>query len=143
MSSIRNVVPASAMSVNCALKSAVDSTVRKAGGNSTTGLGAQLPVAGTVAITDEIFPVELFSTPWTWRLPVPDTRRTKNRIEGVVALTHSQGDRALPPPGISTAWLPDARAVLSSTPTIVAPFHDQPSAPCSKPEPGKGVYCAT
>src|SRR5436190_16331109 len=100
-------------------------------GNTTTGLGYQVAVESEMVVTVvACFPLELRRN-LTVRLPVPEVRRAKNRIDGVDELTHSHGLRAVPPPGTSTEWLPPAPSSgLLSPETILAPFaHDQPLAP--------------
>jgi hypothetical protein len=111
------------------------------GGKTTAGLGSH---------PDARFDMVVMAVAWlppelrrnlTVRFPVPETRRTKNRMDGVEELTHSHGLRAAPPPGTVTEWvLAGLRSVLPSPETIFAPFpHDQPLAPFSKLEPWNGV----
>src|SRR5690242_11386239 len=111
------------------------------GGNTTTGLGAQEPPdPESVYRVVRVLSPEL-TRPVTVRLPVPDTRRTKNRMDGVEVLTHVHGLRAVAPPGNSTECVPVAPSSgLESPATIFAPLpQDQPLAPFSNVEPWNGV----
>ena len=112
------------------------------GGNTTAGLGCQVPLAPEIVVkVVTLFEPEL-TTPRTVRLPVPEARRRKNRIDGVAEFTHIHGLRAVPPPGTCTECVPkEPSSEFESPPTILAPFpHDQPLAPLSKLAPGNGVY---
>jgi hypothetical protein len=61
------------------------------GGNTTAGLGCQVPLAPEIVVkVVTLFEPEL-TTHRTVRLPVPETRRTKNRIDGVAEVTHIHG----------------------------------------------------
>ena len=114
-----------------------------AGGNTTTGLGFQPASADIVVKTDETLPVEVFSTPSTRSVPVPEMRRMKKRSDGVVSFTHSHGDLAVPAAGIWAAREPARSATLLSPATMLAfPPHDHPDAPFSNDEPGNGTYGA-
>src|SRR5690242_3335289 len=106
MSSIRYVVPGSAVNWNWTLMPVVDAV--KAGGKRTTGLGCHVsPMPEIVVMVVAVFEPELI-TPLMVMLPVPETWRTKNRRDGVEAFTHSHGLRAVPPPGSCTEWVPPA-----------------------------------
>src|SRR5436190_10676541 len=128
-------VPGAAVNRNCTLIPVMDAV--RYGGNTTIGLGCQeLPDPETVYRVVSVLPPEL-TRPVTVRLPVPDTRRTKNRSDGVEEFTHIHGLRAVAPPGSSTECVPVAPSSgLESTATVFAPLpHDQPLAPFSKVEP--------
>jgi len=63
------------------------------GGNTTTGLGCQVPLGPeTVVKVVTLFAPEL-TTPLKVRPPLSDTRRRKNRSDGVEELTHIHGLR--------------------------------------------------
>src|SRR5437868_10686314 len=137
---MRNVVPASATNWICTFTPVVVAV--NVGGNDTMPLGRHPAAASAIVVTVvSWFPPDAMS-PLTLRSPVPETRRTKKRIDGVEEFTHSQGLLAVPPPGIWTECVPAAlSSVLPSPFTMLAPPpHDQPLAPLSKVEPWNGAY---
>src|SRR4051812_19463075 len=118
------------MNWNWAFRPPLATALVIAAGNTTIGLGCHVlvPVIVVMVLSCMAPPA---SVPLTVRLPVPETRRTKKRIDGMVESTHSQGLFAMPLAGSSTAWLPvGLRRCASSPPTMFALLpHDHPDAP--------------